>query len=85
MTGSILCLVASWGVASRVQWHDVQHDDLFVGMLGIMAVVLGSMLCCAAHCGERYAVQHVEFSDMMHVQHDDVLCGMLDNLLYWAA
>ena len=47
-------------------------------MLGIMAVVLDSMmLCCAAYCGERYDVQHVEFSDMMHVQHDDVLVGML--------
>ena len=45
----------------------VQHDDVLVGMLGIMAVVLDSMmLCCAAYFVEWYAVQHVEFSDMMY-------------------
>ena len=58
-----------------------------------MAVVLNSMmLCCAACCGERYAVQHVEFSDMIYSmmmcwsacwitccigQHIVVFCGML--------
>ena len=45
----------------------VQHDDVLVGMLGIMAVVLDSMmLCCAAYFVEWYAVQHVESSDMMY-------------------
>ena len=85
--------MASWGVAFSVQRYDLQHDDIFVGMLGIMAVVLDSMmLCCAAYCVERYAVQHVEFSDMIYSmmmcwsacwitccigQHDVVFCGML--------
>ena len=80
-------------VAFSVQRYDLHHDDVFVGMLGIMAVVLNSMmLCCAVYCGERYAVQHVEFSDMIYSmmmcwsacwitccigQHDVVLCGML--------
>jgi hypothetical protein len=58
--------VVTWGAFS-VQRYDLYHDDVFVGMLGIMAVVLNSiLLCCAACCGERYAVQHVEFSDMMY-------------------
>ena len=85
--------MASWGVAFSVQRYDSQHDDIFVGMLSIMAVVLDSMmLCCAAYCVERYAVQHVEFSDMIYSmmmcwsacwitccigQHDVVFCGML--------
>jgi hypothetical protein len=53
--------------AFSVQRYDVQDDDVLVGMLGVMAVVLNSMmLCCAVYCGERYAVQHVEFSDMIY-------------------
>ena len=36
-------------------------------MLDVMAVVLDSMiLCCAAYLVEWYAVQYVEFSDMMY-------------------
>ena len=40
---------------------------MLVGMLDVMAVVLNSMmLCCAAYCGEQYAVQHVEVSGMIY-------------------
>jgi hypothetical protein len=55
-------------------------------MLGIMAVVLDSMmLCCAAYCGERYAVQHVEFSDMMYSMMMCCAACWVSWLLYWAA
>jgi hypothetical protein len=57
-----------------------------VGLLSIMAVVLGSiMLCFEACCGERYVLQQVVFSGMVEVGQNDTLVGMLGIMLRWAA